>query len=150
MVEYECIGNITTDDNLTNNKLENIEEGDNGNLLKNSNLKELVSEIKEEIKDLENLKNIEESKFTLEDLVNIIIFELDNKIENIEANDFKFNLTISGKLNKNITEKELLLQKNFELAEVDSKAKCIFTTLNNTSTNFRCYLNLEKYFLIFN
>ena len=54
MVEYECIGNMTniTDENLTDYKLENIEEGNNGNLLKNSNLNELVSEIKEEIKDL--------------------------------------------------------------------------------------------------
>ena len=56
MVEYECVGNMTniTDENLylTNYKLENIEEGNNENILKNSNLNELVSEIKEEIKDL--------------------------------------------------------------------------------------------------
>ena len=81
MVEYECIGNMTniTDDNLTDYKLENIEEGNNGNLSKNSNLNELVSEIKEEIKDLENLENTEESKFTLENLVNIAIFEMKKK-----------------------------------------------------------------------
>ena len=91
------------------------------------------------------MENVEESKFTLENLVNIAIFEMNKKIENIEANDFKFNFTIEGKLNKNINEKEILLQKDFELAEVDSKANCIFVTLKNKSANLSCYLNAEKY-----
>ena len=52
LVEYECIGNQTNDMNLNNYKIENIEEGNNENSLKKSNLNELVSEIKLELGDL--------------------------------------------------------------------------------------------------
>ena len=45
MVEYECIGNQTSEQDLTNYKLDNIEQGDDGNT-KVTNLNSLVEEIK--------------------------------------------------------------------------------------------------------
>ena len=70
---------------------------------------------------------------------------MDEKIENISAKDFKFNFTIGGKLNKDITQKEYIIKKEFEIAEVDNKADCIFTIGLNRSSNLSCDLNVENY-----
>ena len=45
MVEYECIGNYTSNENLTDFNLFMIEEGNNKTILKNSNLNDLASSI---------------------------------------------------------------------------------------------------------
>ena len=97
IVEYICIGNQTSNINLTNYALDKIEEGNNENVLKKSNLKELVIEIKEKIGDLSKLENIKESNFTYEDLIKIVIFQMNENITNITANDF--NLISQLKVN---------------------------------------------------
>ena len=56
MVDYECIGNQTNDQDLTNYALGNIEEADNPDSLKKSNLNDLVNEIKNKLGDLAELE----------------------------------------------------------------------------------------------
>ena len=67
------------------------------------------------------------------------------KKENITANDFKFNFKIEGKLNKDIIQKNLTIDKEFELSEVDTKANCIFTIEPNQNANLSCDLNAENH-----
>jgi hypothetical protein len=145
MVEYECIGNQTNDMDLSNYKLDNIEEGNNPNSLKKSNLNELVSQIKSELGDLGKLENILESSFTYEDLMKIVIFQMNERIENIQADDFKFNFKIDGKLSKDITQKEITIKKEFELSEVDTKANCAFRIGLNKIADLSCDLNVENH-----
>ena len=142
MIEYECIANQTNDIDLTNYILDNIEEGNNTNLLKKSNLNELVSKTKSTLGDLAKLENITQSLFTYDDLVDIVIFQMNEKIENISANDFKFNFIIEGKLDKDIT--QMIIEKEFELIDVDTKVNCIFTIGLNRSANLSCDFNAEN------
>ena len=60
---------------------------------------------------MEKLENVLESSFTYEDLMKIVIFQMNEKIENIQADDFKFNFKIDGKLSKDITQKEITIKK---------------------------------------
>ena len=145
MVDYECIGNQTNEIDLTNYKLNNIEEGNNDNSLKKSNLNELVSEIKARLGDLEKLEEIIEPSFTFEDLIKIVIFQMNEKIEKLQAKDFKFNFKIEGKLNKDITQTEIAIKKKFELAEVDTKADCTFRIGLNKVADLSCDLNVKAH-----
>ena len=145
IVEYFCIGNQSSNIDLTNYELEKIEEGNNENILKKSNLNELVIEIKEKLGDLSKLENIIESNFTYEDLIKIVIFQMNENITNIKANDFKFNFIIKGKLSKNITSKELNIEKEFELYEIETKANCTFNISLNQTADLSCDLNVENY-----
>ena len=145
MVEYECIGNQTDDMDLANYKLDNIEEGNNSNSLKKSNLNELVAEIKIKIGDLENLENVLESSFTFEDLMKIVIFQMTDEIDSIKANKFKFNFQINGKLNKEITQEEIIINREFELAEVDTRANCNFRIGLNKIADLSCDLNVQDH-----
>ena len=145
MVEYECIGNQSYYINLNNYELDNIEEGINENILKKSNLNELVTEIKEKLGDLGKLENITKSSFTYENLIKIFIFQMNENITNIKAKDFKFNFKIEGKLSKNITKTELNIEKEFELSEIEAKANCIFKIGLDQNADLSCDLNVEKY-----
>ena len=145
MVEYECIGNQTNEKDLTNYNLDNIEEGNNENLLTTSNLNELISEIKTGLGDLNKLENIQEPSFTFEDLMQIIIFKMNEKIENIKANNYKFNFKIEGKLNKEITQKEIIIKNEFELNEINNKADCVFRIGSNKNADLSCNLNVEEH-----
>ena len=145
MVEYKCIGNQTNEVDLSNYKLDDIEEGNNKNSLKKTNLNELVSEIKSGLGNLDELENIKESSFNLEDIMKIIIFQMNEKIELIKSNNFKFNFKIEGKLNKGISQKEFTLKREFELAEVDNKANCSFRIGLNQFADLTCDLNVEYY-----
>ena len=146
IVEYECIGNQTTNINLLQYILDMLEEGDNGNLLKKSNLNELALEIKKKLNGLEKLENLTTSSFTLEDLLKIVTFTMTEDIKNINANDFKFNFKIDGKLDRNIATNEISLKTDFELAEVeDTKAACTFTIRPEANADLSCDLNVENH-----
>ena len=128
---------------MTNYKLNDIEEGNNTGLIKHFNLNDLVNEIKSEEGDLENLVNITESSFTFEDLMKIVIFTMNEKVDNIKTNNFIFNFTIKGKLNKEIS--QISLKRGFTLIEIDTKANCKFTIGENKTADLSCFLNVEKH-----
>ena len=145
MVEYDCIGNLINAINITDYTLDNIEEGNNINSLIKSNLNELVSDKKSQLGDLGQLTNIQNSSFTLEDLVGIVIFQMNQNIKNITANNYKFDFKIEGKLNKELVKEQLQIKKEFELVEVDNKAECIFTMQLNKNASLSCNLNVENH-----
>lgn len=136
MVEYECIGNSTEDKNWDNYQLNNIEEDNNGNALKKSNLNEMVADMKEK-GTFDNLEKTT-SDFTYEDLIKIVIFQMKEKIDSIKATDFKFNFKIEGTLNKDIISETITLKREFDLAEVDTKANCEFTIRPDLTAELSC------------
>ena len=144
MVEYECIGNLTNQEDLSNYKLEDIEEGDNKNVLKKTNLNELVSKVKSELRELEQLNLIQESSFNYDDVINVIIFQMNEKIDYIKANNFEFNFKIEGKLNKELSKEKIILNREFEIVEIKTKANCIFVILNKNA-NLSCQFNAETH-----
>ena len=75
----------------------------------------------------------------------IIIFKMNEKIENIKANNYKFNFKIEGKLNKEITQKEIIIKNEFELNEINSKADCVFRIRSNKNADLSCNLNVEEH-----
>ena len=70
---------------------------------------------------------------------------MDEKISEINAEDFKFNFNIKGKLNKDLSSEESTISRDFELAEIDTKAKCTFTISANQVANLGCNLNVENH-----
>ena len=137
IVDYECIGNTTDNENLDNYELNNIEEDNNEGLIKKTNLVDIIA--KTELKDLINKKY---PSFTLEDLVKIITFEMD-EVKNQTSNDFNFDFTIDGKINKNI--EPSTYNANLYLLEIEEPVDCSFTAEENKRANLKCKINVEKY-----
>ena len=143
IVDYECIGKNASSIDLTNYKLYGIEEGNNEDSLKKSNLNELFTEIKNNFdSDSDKLKNTT-SSFQESDLNNKAIFTMDENIKSIKATDFKFKFTLDGKLDQDITSEDIKLY--MELAEVDTKATCTFSIGQNKAASLSCELNVEKH-----
>ena len=146
IVEYDCIGNQNIDQDLTDFTLGNIEEEDNYNSLKKTNLKELVTELKSEKGDLGELQQKQKSLFTFEDSLKIIVFKMDTKIKNISSDNYNFKINIHGQLNKEIVStKPISLKRELELVEVDTKANCVFNLKLNKIADLSCDLNLENH-----
>ena len=70
---------------------------------------------------------------------------MNEKISEIKAEDFKFNFNIQGKLNKDLSSEESTITRDFELTEVDNKAKCTFTIGANQVAHLGCNLNVENH-----
>ena len=70
---------------------------------------------------------------------------MNEKIENIKANNYKFNFKIEGKLNKEITQKEIIIKNEFELNEINNKADCVFRIGSNKNADLSCNLNVEEH-----
>ena len=146
IVEYDCIGNQEIDQDLTDFTLGNIEEEDNYNSLKKTNLKELVTELKSKMEDLGELQQKQKSLFTFEDLLKIIVFKMDTKIKNISSDNYNFKININGQLNKEVVStKPISLKRELELVEVDTKANCVFNLRLNKIADLSCDLNLENH-----
>ena len=146
MVEYECIGNNSNNEDMAKYQLDDIQEGNNENSLKKSNLNDIVSDLKEN-GELKNLETKLESDFTIEDLMKIYIFKMNEKINNFTADNFKFNFKIEGKLNKKIptqTEK-IIINEKFNLSEIDNKADCKFELDIDQTGVLNCELNVENH-----
>ena len=113
-----------------------IEEGNNTDLIKESNLMDLISQ-----KNLSNLDNI--TYFNLEDLMKILTFTMD-EIKNQTANNNIFDFKIDGTINKIISSDKIIgdLQMN-EFS--DLKSICIFNIEEGKKANLNCKLNVEKY-----
>jgi hypothetical protein len=142
IVEYDCIGNLTEDENneLTNYKLNNLgEDQDNNNgVLSNSNLKEVI-----ENTNIENLDKITKPAYTLNNLLKTCIFSLD-EIKNQTSENYQFNFTLKGKLNVDLAPSNI--EAKLALSEIsDKKADCNFNIKGNKEADLSCNLNIENY-----
>ena len=137
IVNYDCIGNTTLEENLNDYNLAGIEEGDNDGLLKNSNLAELAQN-----SDLTDLENKQSSSFKLNDLVKVVTFEMD-EIKNLTSDDYNFDINVNGKLNKEL--EPISINTKIELAQVDKKVDCKFNIEPSKKANLNCQVNIQDY-----
>jgi hypothetical protein len=134
MVDYECIGNNSNNDNLNNYKLSKINEGDNDGILKKSNL--------EKFENVGDIANKEYPSYTIKNLANTIVFNID-KIENQTSENYIFDFKIDGKLDKEM--KPIVFGTQLDLNEIEDKIKCNFEVEKYNNANLNCSLNIEKY-----
>ena len=138
IVDYECIGNSTEEENLEDYELYNIEdEEDNSGLLKSTNLADIVSQTN--LKELENKKY---SNFTLSDLVKIVTFTMD-EMKDIVFYEYNFEFEVNGTINKE--KNPVIINDSLELYEVEEKADCNFIIEENQTAYLKCKINLENY-----
>lgn len=136
IIDYKCLANDTQGKDLTNYKLEGIEEGDNEGFLKNSNLNNLM-----EGKTMEEVIKLQPI-FTIEDLKKYAIFKL-NEIQDQKANNYIFDFKLEGELNKDINKQNISI--NLQLNEIEETANCIFMIEDNKKANLICRLDINKY-----
>ena len=139
LVEYECLGNTTEEeDNLTNYNLNNIEESNNTGLIEKSNLDEIISNT-----EVDKLKDKQNSSYTTEDLLKITIFEM-NDIKNKTSDNYQFNFTLDGKIDKQL--KPRIIDAKIKLVEIENKeADCKFNIKEDKKADLNCQINVEDY-----
>ena len=144
IVEYDCIGNMTLNENndlnLNDYNLNNIEQNvnDNNGVIGKNNLDEIVSNT-----ELSNLENKEKSNFTLGNLIETTTFKMD-EIKNQTSDNYIFDFTINGEINKEL--KESKISGKIELAEIKNKsADCKLIIQKNKKAALNCVVNIEKY-----
>ena len=145
MVEYECIGNLTEDENeeLKSYKLNTIEESkdENTNVLSNSNLQEVVN-----ITDIDNLVNKNKSSVHISEIkFSTILFIIDkDQVYNQTSEDYKFNFTINGKIHPKLEPEEIKV--DIPISEIEEKAaNCIFNIKESQRADLSCNVNVEDY-----
>ena len=138
IIDNECIGNATQEEDFTKYQLDDIDEGENKGLLKKSNLKELVTEMKNEGVGFER----EEPKFTIVELLKYVTFEM-NKIQNITAKNYIFDFKIDGKINREVPNKSI--DTELELNEIEDKATCNFKVEEDKNATLSCIIDINKY-----
>ena len=139
IIDYYCIGNKISNESLDNYELNNIIEGNNTGLLKQSNLNEIISN-----ENLSDLINKNDSNFTDEDFSKIITFEMD-EIKNINLEDYDFEFKIKGKINKEIKPTTIKVELQFiEINNLSANCEFIIEEKNKSSLNCKINTNLYK------
>lgn len=141
IADFDCIGDTDEEEELNGYDLDNIEESPDYNgtsIFEQSNLKELVQNTN--LKEL-HLKN--KTTFTLEEIINLAIFNLD-EVKNITSNNYHFDFTLDGKLNKDLNEQSFDVKIPLNKIE-DKTVQCKFNIKTNKTASLKCDFNLEEY-----
>jgi hypothetical protein len=149
-VIYECIGNRTGEDQfkedevvLQNIVLDNPNNSNHDNIstnnefVKNSNFDKMISNT-----DLQVIINKDTSSFNFSMLSEIVTFEMEDVINQI-SNNYIFDFTIYGKINKDMN--ETTLKAVLEFVEINKPAECDFNIRDNQKADIKCNINLENY-----
>ena len=135
VADFDCIGDLEEEEELTNYNLTNIQESSDNNTF--SNLNELI-----ETTDLSTLDQKLTTNFTLKNFVEMTSFMLD-KISNITSKNYHFDFTLNGNLSKILKEESINVQ--IHLNPVNKKVTCTFNIKANKKADLKCNLNLEEY-----
>ena len=138
LVDFDCIGDTEEEEDLSEYDLNTIEESPDDNIFEGSNLNELAQST-----DLTTLADKEKSSFELKNFVDLVVF-IPDEINNITSNDYNFDFTLKGKLNKNLSEQSLNVQ--IPLYQIkDKKVGCKFNIKSDKNAELSCDLDLEEY-----
>ena len=138
MVEYDCIGEFNNNEILKYYILKDIEEGNNIDSYQKSNFKEIIQNT-----NLNDLENKIISNYKLQDLMEIIIFKM-NEIKNQTSNNYYFNFTINGKINKDLP--KFIIKGKLKINEIeDLTIDYIFNIEENKKAYLICKLNISEY-----
>ena len=140
IVDYDCIGNLEDNYDLSEYKLDKMEVNteENEKVLGINNLNDLASKT-----DLENIGTKTKTNYELKEFAKLAIFSL-NEIPTITSNDYKFDFTLKGKLNKVLEPRTI--DAKIPLSQIkDKKVDCKFNIKENKEADLNCDLNLEEY-----
>ena len=143
LIDYFCFANRTGQDEIRDIRLKKIEishddSEDNIEFIKSSNFEDMVSKL-----NLSELKDKDTSSFTLKMFNNIIVFEMDEVVEQ-KSENYTFDFIIYGRINKELEPDTI--QTKFELRSInDSLADCEFNIRENQTADLKCQVNLEKH-----
>ena len=106
--------------------------------LKNTNFAQVSK-----AKNFENIINQNYSTFTIRMLDQIITFEMEDVLNQI-SEDYMFDFTINGKIDKDSEPKNL--KGKLYIVEIEDKsADCVFTIGKNRNADLKCKIDLEDY-----
>ena len=138
IIDYDCIGNTNSSENLEEYELKNIVEGNNTGLLKQSNFEEIISN-----ENLSDLIYKNDSNFINEDLNKIITFEMD-EIKNITLQKYDSEFKINGKINKEIN--QTVMEAELNIIEINNlSASCKFIIEERNKSSLNCTINIKPY-----
>ena len=138
IIDYDCIGNTNSSENLEEYELKNIVEGNNTGLLKQSNFEEIISN-----ENLSDLIYKNDSNFINEDLNKIITFEMD-EIKNITLQKYDSEFKINGKINKEIN--QTVMETELNIIEINNlSASCKFIIEERNKSSLNCTINIKPY-----
>ena len=141
IVDYQCIGNRTGEDQFKENEvsLKNIEENNTvSDYLSKTNFEEMVANV-----DLDIITNKTTSSFTLSMASEIVTFEMED-IVNQKSNNYIYDFTIYGKINKDL--KKQTIKGKIKFVEIkNATGDCEINIREKRNADIKCYINLEKY-----
>ena len=142
IVDYYCLANRTGEDEFNENdiKIEKIELDDklNDTFLINSNFEDMISNI-----NFDEIINKEHSSFTFDMLDEIIVFEIQNIIDQ-KFDNYTFNFSIYGKINKELEQDSVKTELQF-IGIKNKTASCVFNIRGNKNADLQCNINLEDH-----
>ena len=139
VVDYECMGNTTVDDNYI---LSGIEELDNERIISTelSKLNEIINEV---IQSGEDLTKKDDSVFPDSD--NIAVFTIEENEKNKSSINSVFNFNLSGTINKDISlSPQTVYDVEIELYNITDKPKFKLYIGNNRNAKLNVYLELNN------
>ena len=141
LADFDCIGDTGEEEELSDYDLDGINESPENNI--NSAYGESNLNILAQNTDLTNLKTKEKTDFELKNFVDLVIFNI-NEAKNVLSEDYHFDFTIEGKLNKELAQESIEVQ--IPLGQVQNKTVgCTFNIKENKNADLKCDLNLEEY-----
>ena len=103
-----------------------------------SNFEDMISKL-----NLDELKDKDTSSFTLKKFNNIIVFEMDEVVDQ-KSENYTFDFIIYGRINKELEPD--IIQTKFELRRIKNIfADCEFHIKENQTADLKCHANLEEY-----
>ena len=143
IADFDCIGDAEEEENdvLSEYDLNGIEESNENNntgVLENSDLNDLVEKT-----DLSSLEVKLKPSYRLNNYLETVTFSLD-EIKNFTSENYYFNFTLNGKLNKNLSEE--ILDIEIPLNQIPNKnIECKFNIKQNRKAILQCDFNLVNY-----
>ena len=138
LVDFDCIGDTNEEEDLSEYDLNAIEESPDDNIFEGSNVNELA-----QATDLKNLANKEKSSFELKNYIDLVVFN-PNEVNNITSKDYHFDLTLNGKLNKDLQEQSLNVQIPLNQIQ-NKKVGCTFNIKADKNAELKCDLDFKEY-----
>ena len=141
LADFDCIGDTSEEEELNDYDLDGITESPDNNInnaYEESNLNALAQNT-----NLADLKTKEKTTFELRNALDLVIFTID-EAKDIVSEDYHFDVTINGKLNKDLSPESINVQ--IPLSKIKGKTVgCTFNIKENKAADLKCDLNFEEY-----
>ena len=145
LIDYFCFANRTGQDEIRESdiilkkiEINHDDNEENKEFIEFSNFEEMVSKL-----NLSELIDKDTSSFTLKKFNNIIVFEMDEVVDQ-KSENYTFDFIIYGRINKELDPDTI--QTKFELRRIQNVfADCEFNIRENQTADLKCHVNLDEH-----